>query len=445
MKIEANRAQSHDPPSRTRRRLPTFIQPVLPQFDPANPGSHTIIILAASIITRIFTALLINLCTTWIRLPLFDSSPLVETKSALLRWDVFHFVHIAALGGTPEWEHEIAFSAPGLSYITNAFVAAMNLLRYKNDHATLRDILILGSWAVSVIGVFVPITLYKLTVEITGAPAFALCASLLYCLPSSPPTTLYAGYTEPVFAFFAFNGMRHAVRNELWKAAVQFAIAQSFRSSGVLLWAFPIWYQLAEPALKRLISDIKHVRPFMITRRTDLYILSVGLAVISLPVALLVLELALQRFTSLKDFCTTTRMRPWCFDGEWTHWTSYAFVQEHYWNVGFLRYWEPAQIPNFLISAPIYAMNFFYCSKNIESGLQGYFGNPSYAFGKPFLPFALHGLGYSLILFFTAHVQIMLRQVSNLPITYWGATALLSGQFGERGRFWGRAWVTWSV
>ena len=31
----------------------------------------------------------------------------------------------------------------------------------------------------------------------------------------------------------------------------------------------------------------------------------------------------------------------------------YGYIQDKYWNVGFLRYFELRQIPNFIIAAPV--------------------------------------------------------------------------------------------
>ncbi|KZT54995.1 glycosyltransferase family 76 protein [Calocera cornea HHB12733] len=435
-------AASHARPPRPVGTAMRALPPFLARLDPAKPENHKIIILTAALLSRVATSLIINLCTSWLRLPLFDASALVESSTPVLRWDAFHFTNVAARGGTPEWEHELAWGF-GLPWVSSTLAVALSSVTGRSISYT--DLAVLGSWAASVAGVLASLELYELTCDLTKATSFALLTSLLYCMPSSPPVVMYAPYTEPFFAFFAFHGMRSALNNNLLRATADIVIAQLFRSSGVLLWAFPLWYKLAEPALRSLVADIKATRRFKLLGPTTAYLLCICLAVVSLPLCVLAVEYGLQRWGKLHAFCSSTRMRPWCMNGEWTHWTSYAFVQEHYWNVGFLRYWEPAQTPNFLISAPVYALNFFYASTTIISGIKSYFGGPSAAFARPFLPFALHTLGYSLILFVSAHVQIMLRQVSGLPVAYWGAAALLSGQFGDGGRFWGKLWVGWSI
>lgn len=49
-------------------------------------------------------------------------------------------------------------------------------------------------------------------------------------------------------------------------------------------------------------------------------------------------------------FCTEGNTRPWC--GKLPP-SIYSFVQAHYWNVGFLRYWTISNIPLFALATPM--------------------------------------------------------------------------------------------
>lgn len=45
----------------------------------------------------------------------------------------------------------------------------------------------------------------------------------------------------------------------------------------------------------------------------------------------------------------------WCEKGQWFN--LYAHVQRHYWNVGFLRYYQLKQVPNFLLAGPVLTLS----------------------------------------------------------------------------------------
>ncbi|KFY05552.1 hypothetical protein V492_08455, partial [Pseudogymnoascus sp. VKM F-4246] len=57
----------------------------------------------------------------------------------------------------------------------------------------------------------------------------------------------------------------------------------------------------------------------------------------------------LPQYIAYQEYCTSASPRPWC--SSLTP-SIYTFVQEHYWDVGFLRYWKVSNIPLFLLAAP---------------------------------------------------------------------------------------------
>ena len=54
--------------------------------------------------------------------------------------------------------------------------------------------------------------------------------------------------------------------------------------------------------------------------------------------------------TTTTTTTTASSKRPWC---EQSGGTLYGFVQKEYWNQGLFNYWTLAQLPNFLLAAPI--------------------------------------------------------------------------------------------
>lgn len=155
-------------------------------------------------------------------LPCFDSSANVllpnESSSLLkrwiytsLRWDAFHFLHIAQEGY--QFEYEWAF-LPGMPVVLRA-------TGWIFDHAFTGDVasprtynMLLGHFLVSSVMSCETIrTIYLLTIEHTQQPALSLLSGYLYLLSSSPATAHLAPYAEPWFAFFSYKGKEYLSRN----------------------------------------------------------------------------------------------------------------------------------------------------------------------------------------------------------------------------------------
>ncbi|THW94936.1 mannosyltransferase [Aureobasidium pullulans] len=115
---------------------------------------------------------------------------------------------------------------------------------------------------------------------------------------------------------------------------------------------------------------------------------------------------------------SASKLRPWCTR---TLPSIYSWVQEHYWNVGFLRYWTVSNIPLFLLALPMLFVL-------ISTGLTA----PSLWFEQPGLDrkkdydhtmvyiscLALPQILLALLALTTFHVQIVNRIATGYPIWY---------------------------
>ncbi|TBU55258.1 mannosyltransferase [Dichomitus squalens] len=419
---------------------------------PANPANHRRMLFAASCAASLLTLILTVAAA---QLPLFDSSPKIllspgtgpatfslrrTLASAVLRWDAFHFAHIAKEGYV--YEHEWAFfpGVPSLMRALGALLRVPTASVGSPQQLSWEDVLV-GGVLGSMLSVHSVLTLYDLTLELLGSPSVALLASMLSLLPSSPATLRVAGYTEAFFAWCSYLGMLYCARQQWLFAAFSFMVAATSRSNGISLAGFILWGLVAEPSFR-------HRR---VNLGSTLYAVVLSAMVVSPFVYL--------QYSAYRVFCMGDwKPAPWC-DSLLP--SIYSYAQSKYWNVGFLRYWTPEQLPNFLLGAPPLALLLAYTlhyshaaliprlrALSTPSPVSGNSNKPqseARATASPFVhpalaPHAIHALLMCLLLLFASHTQIVLRFAATMPCTYWAAAWLLV----ERPAL-GRWWVGWSV
>ncbi|CAG8577406.1 5125_t:CDS:2, partial [Diversispora eburnea] len=107
-------------------------------------------------------------------------------------------------------------------------------------------------------------------------------------------------------------------------------------------------------------------------------------------------------------------------------------LKEHYWNCGFLRYYEIKQIPNFVLASPMIILSLFgiykyarYDLKRILS-LNLISGNLDCSpyFSTSILPFIYLWAILLLYVITSMHIQVITRFFSSQPTVYWFASHL---------------------
>ncbi|QRV91959.1 glycosyltransferase family 76 protein [Ceratobasidium sp. AG-Ba] len=380
--------------------------------------------------------------------------------SAGLRWDALHFQAVA-LRGSYAFEHQYAFS-PGVPIILRLVYFGkqqlFDLIRLSHIDEYISPLIlnvftaILKAVLTGLLASEPCIELYSLTASISYSHEYAYLVLIIFIMMGAPPVVLRNAYAEPFFAYFSFRGMRFYHQQSYLTAALCFALATCFRSNGIILVGFIIYDLVVRPILNHYVSisgcgisrtsldTAKVVLGSFRKMRAKAVIYSMFLS------AIVVAPFLAHQYLAYAAFCRGTEdfndnityPRPWCLSRIPL---VYSFVQAHYWDVGFLRYWTIAQIPNFLLAMPMLALTS--CSgftflrlayrgltttarSTTHSQPRDIISSPTPSVTLTLLPYVIHALVLSTLLFTTAHVQIALRVLPTAtPWASWAGAALV--------------------
>ncbi|KAJ3889280.1 glycosyltransferase family 76 protein [Lentinula edodes] len=341
-------------------------------------------------------------------LSLFDASPnlvqISQWSKPFLRWDVFHFAHIAEHGYV--YEHEWAF-LPGLPIVMTLFKSP-NMLLASSMVAIACDS---------------TIVLYRLTLHQCGSSNFAFLAAVLSLLSSSPATLRLAPCPEPFFTYLSYRGMLYCARSKWFFATICFSLASTFRSNGILLGGFIIWGLIVEPFLKTR----------TLPKHFSVYVKSIVYSAMNFA------PFIYHQATGYIAFCSSSNSTSPIHAPSWCSRSLpliYSYVQMTYWNNGLFRYWTLAQLPNFIIAAPPFIAIFAYSVHVLRRIAREGVSESLLAL----IPHAIHACILCGTLLFTSHVQIVLRLAPSMPLLYWAAAWLVMDH--PKAARW---WVYWAI
>ncbi|SCU80481.1 LAME_0B03356g1_1 [Lachancea meyersii CBS 8951] len=330
----------------------------------------------------------------------------VRLWNKLVSWDAVFFLKNAMRHDSrPEYEHENAFSLLWCDLIRKACRGDLSFYHVLKMAVILENCLHLGA----------TIVLYFVTLRTFRANAFRLHhrhllaqkTAMLFVAGSASGFFLGV-YSEPLSALLTFSGMLcreyatgYDVRGALvipwtkWPiytilSTFCFAAAFAVRPNCVLLglyYVFDLWNLLKS----------KNYR-----KATFMPLLS-GLGMFCFLVYY-------QYYAPYQYYCP--ERGEWCAKKIWnlpvSYESLYSFIQSRYWNVGLLHYWTLNNIPNFIIALPNAIILWF-------SAI--YF---SHQYPCPNLrPLVLIVRVFLVVMVFFAHVQIINRVASFLPLHLW--------------------------
>lgn len=342
----------------------------------------------------------------------------------LTRWDAQYFLHISQHGYT--YENTLAFFPlyPLLIRIVSSI-----LYFCINQFISYYSTLILSAFLINLICFIKTVTiLYELSLIVFKSKAVAYKAAIFYCV--NPGNIFFtAFYSESCFAFFSFSGMLLLLNKKSWPAAcLCFGLSCATRSNGILNLGF-----IAHLAIKHcLISKtVNQLIPFSL------------MLLVSIAPFIMFQLYAYSKycFGSREIFSNPVkeygRFNGYVFPGDitpvWCNTSfplSYSYVQDHYWNVGFLRYFHWKQLPNFFLALPIiiivlsksliilkdnkfivFTLGFARKSKMQFNG---------YVAESILFVNIVHVVFLTLFCTFCIHVQVTTRMIaSSSPVLYW--------------------------
>lgn len=245
-----------------------------------------------------------------------------------------------------------------------------------------------------------------MTQKLGGNERFATTSAIMAAI--SPSLAFHSAiYSESLFGLLASTGLLLFLYRWRFLASIIWFVAGLTRSNGVLLAGFFLYDALCHFSSKR--SLVRDMIGALVTVSS---------------------YFVFNYYGSLL-YCIQADSRPWCAS---LLPDLYGFVQKHYWNTGFLRYYCWQQLPNFAIALPTLTASIYMCWSYAQadrrrfltlglakgkaltkrSSTEDFFGRAA------LLPHAYLMLFMILYTLLFVHVQIVTRLFAFQPFFYWG-------------------------
>ncbi|BFG04789.1 GPI mannosyltransferase 2 [Drosophila madeirensis] len=363
----------------------------------------------------------------------------LKSLSGLRHWDGEYFLHIASNLYT--YENTLAFYPLYPVVVRHVAQACLHLgIPLSLDALILLVAVALNVW------VFCKAAnvLYTLTQRTFNDHNKSWNAALIFCF--NPATIFFsAAYSETFFAFASFSLMLECMRSDKEFRTLRLGAALTgcllCRSNGLITLGFPLYFvarhillstssvqrcwQLFKVSLAMLVAlGILHTYYFYIYR---LYCLPD----VKEQHAQHILDYAKERNYLISGQASAGS--PWC---GYTLPFPYTYVQSHYWDVGFLRYYKWKQLPNFVLALPMLLFMHWHCYNYLRRLVASTWSKLNQAEYKGILkehialPFVLHAAVLTLVCTLYVHIQVSTRLLASAtPVFYWFAADHMPSTF----------------
>ncbi|NXX75735.1 PIGV mannosyltransferase, partial [Urocolius indicus] len=368
----------------------------------------------------------------------------------LSRWDAEHLLFIAERGYL--YEHNCAFLP---LYPLSLRALAQGPLRPLAPWLRPRSRLLLSAALLNwLLAALAAAALYRLGLAVLGCRRLPFLAALLFSV-SPAGVFLAAAYSESMFSCLAFSAMWLLEKGQSWLSGLLFALATGARANGLVNAGFFLYSGARRLAL--LLQEGSGAARGVWRQLLGL------MASAALPCAGVALPFAVFQYYAYMRFCGSgwgpeqpvpssllqlaldKGYRVAAMDEVKPPWCSqpfplvYTYVQDSYWNVGFLRYFELKQIPNFLLALPVTLLSSWaawtyvvadprHClTLGLERRKSEEESKPRAGFCCPAaFVYVVHATVLLVFGFLCMHVQVLTRFLgSSSPVLYWFSAHLL--------------------
>ncbi|GJN27921.1 hypothetical protein PR202_gb15986 [Eleusine coracana subsp. coracana] len=327
-------AQTHGDAAAARRRRP-----------PRHRASR-LLVLALSLLARLLFRpydTSASLQPSCLRSPSPLSSPFTNLSAAissLAVWDGVHFARAAECG----YEYEQSF----------AFLPASSRLA-RPPHPIPAVLVISGYVLNNIAFVAAAAYFYRLSMLILKDQKAAYRASVLFCF--NPASVFYSSlYSESLYALFSLGGMFYLFSGANAVAMIMLALSGSARSNGALNaghFCFQALLQTYDSVIQKKRPLVSSTLVFVVHRTIWPVKILVTAALRSIFIFLPFFAFQAYGYFNICLHGSSEDLRPWC---KAKVPLLYGFIQSHYWGVGFLRYFQVKQLPNFLLASPVLSL-----------------------------------------------------------------------------------------
>lgn len=349
------------------------------------------------------------------------------------RWDAQYFLHIANFGYS--YENTLAFF-PLFPFIVRICSVTLDSLFLGPYVSTSSTILLFSLFLNGFFFVKAAVKLFDLSCEVLEDIKLAYLSALFFCI--NPASVFFTvPYTESCFAYFTFSGMLFSLQNKTLVTNLALGLSSLVRSNGIVNFGF-----IAHKAIKNMVHLTCNKK-----RGSTFYLINMEYIKLCLNAVIFFAPFLLFQIYAYSKFCvekseisdvlkfygeSNNFIMPHSDSSPWCNRSiplSYSYVQNHYWNVGFLQYYKFKQIPNFLLAFPILYLvlsnvySFVVQNKSLMISL-GLRKSLVTFNGKKFrcemVVFVFHLLFLAIFCIFFIHIQVSTRLLaSSSPAFYW--------------------------